>query len=238
MTTSNSAKPTTVFSRLRAEHASDLAAMEMVYPAAMRQGLEVIRERLRILETLPYPMSWISRREGRCLSYLLAYPAPTQLNIEPPHTVIYIDDLQVGDGHSNHLFPLLKLLAKDLHALGLSKLPIEGVTRRSSYRLLLGHEALIHGLGWELESQHSYWDESAEESLTWVRYTPIEDANFQPAASPREGMLMASSRRRLRQDLAALAGVLAHQVLHPMVGVPPRLAPPGSLPGYKKLGGG
>lgn len=227
----------TIFSRLRACHAGELAAMESVYPVGMRQGAELIAERLSALEASDFPMSWISHRDGACRSYLLAFVSTTQLDVEPAQSVIYIDDLQVSEGHTNHLFPLLRLLARDLHALGLAGLPIEGVTRRSTYRLLCEHAALVEGLGWELELQHTYWDDKAEESLTWVRYVPVVRDGRVPgrAGSSGDESAREGARRRLRHDLAALSGVLSRELHAPMVGVPTRLAGPGSLPGFAGL---
>jgi hypothetical protein len=173
MQVTKSTPTTTTFARLRQSDAAALAAMEDVYPEPMRQGLDLIQQRLGELQLNARPMSWIARRENRCLSYLIAYPSVSQLDTGSPEPVIYIDDLQVTPGYSSHLFCLLKLLAKDLHQLGLAGLPIEGICRRNSYRVFRDHAELIRKLGWELESKCAYWDEITGESMYWLRWTPF-----------------------------------------------------------------
>ncbi|MGE0490327.1 MAG: hypothetical protein AB7S38_14055 [Vulcanimicrobiota bacterium] len=160
-------------SRLGMRHTPDLVELENAYPPAMRQGEKVLRSKLRTLESYRLQLSFILHDEGRCVGYLVAYPQRSLLDVEKPDRIVYIDDIQVVQGHEAGLYRLLKLLSQELARFKMSHWPIEGVCRRRSFRVFQDHQSLIRRLGWELAGHYAYWDDQAGEEMCWMRWWPL-----------------------------------------------------------------
>lgn len=159
--------------RLGAQHAEILAAFESAYPEGMRAGIHRLREKLGWLEQSRFSFSWILLEGDQALSYIVAYPSRSQLDVPDPPTVVLIDDLYVEPARPTDFYRLLQLMVEDMEAQELEHLTIEANCRRSAYEVVCDHPRVISRLGYEMQGQYEYWEPSIGEEMCWVRFVPL-----------------------------------------------------------------
>ncbi|NDD30315.1 MAG: hypothetical protein EB084_18815 [Proteobacteria bacterium] len=174
---------------IEVDDASQLADMEGRYPVSMRHGETGLRSRLEGLAKMQAAFASICHDEhGACLGYLIAWRGATLVDVPRPEPVVFIDDLQAADPRA--LYPLLSQLADDIEAKSMQSLPIEGVCRRSAYRLFNEHQSVIRRLGYELHATYEYWDDELGEELCWMRWRSLRvgaTSDLTDAWAPRPG---------------------------------------------------
>lgn len=111
--------------------------------------------------------------EGKLTGYMMAWVENTLIEGKRER-VLLVDDLVLSIKARGVLFRLLQTMISQMEERGFKGLPIEGSARPSSTHTFLGHSDAFERLGYELTMKSEYYEEEFEESLTWVRFEPIE----------------------------------------------------------------
>ena len=159
--------------RLGPDDAEALVAIEKEYPRGHQEGLEKIRHKLKLLDSSEYSFAWGLFEEGQLVAYVIAYPGKSSIESREDESIIFIDDLYVAPDHAQLLYRLLKVLQFDLKEAKLGHLHLEGLSRRSFFRLVEEHPYVFRRLGYEVVGSYAYWDKKAGEEMFFARYAPL-----------------------------------------------------------------
>ncbi len=141
------------------------------YPSAYALPYETIVENLEKNDENSFCFGVES--EGKLVGYLMAWLDTTMVEGRR-EKVVLVDDIVLGNRARHQLFRLLQAMIKEMRERGLRHLAIEGSARPSSGNTFMGHPEVLERLGYELTSTADYYDDDFDETLTWVRYEPLE----------------------------------------------------------------
>lgn len=114
--------------------------------------------------------------DGKLLGYLMAWVDNTMIEGRR-EKVVLVDDIVLGNRARHQLFRLLQAMIKAMRDRGFGNLPIEGSARPTSSHTFMGHPEALERLGYELTSKADYYEDEFDETLTWVRFEPLEDGD-------------------------------------------------------------
>jgi len=159
--------------RLTAEYAEKIAVLEQaVYPPEFLSGEAAIRENLLNAERAGDNLSWGLIEDDELAAYLIAWVTYSLIEGRGREEVVFIDDIAVLKGHQKAFFNLLQALRDGLAEKNMTHLPIEGTTRKESFKVFSSHSRIFDELGYTLMGTHEYWDEELGENLTFIRFHP------------------------------------------------------------------
>lgn len=110
---------------------------------------------------------------GKLVGYLMAWVDNTMVEGKR-EKVVLVDDIVLSHRARHQLFRLLKSMISEMQERGLGQLAIEGSARPTSSHTFMAHPEALERLGYELTSKAEYYEEEFDETLTWVRFEPIE----------------------------------------------------------------
>lgn len=113
--------------------------------------------------------------EEKLVGYLMAWIDESMVEGQDHEDVLLVDDIVLNMKARHQLFRLLNTMITQMQERGFGKLPIEGSARPASGNTFMNHPEALERLGYALSKTAEYYEEEFEESLTWVRYEPIEE---------------------------------------------------------------
>ncbi len=162
--------------KLTPEYAEAVADLEQrVYPSELVTGVDTIRENLTNAENDGENVSWGVFSGNHMVGYCMAWVQSSMLEGREREDVVLLEDIALLPGHQSSFLSLLEAMTGDMRALGFGRLPIEGASRAAAFKVFSKHGEIFKNLGYTLVASQEYWDEEFSETMTWVRFEPLEE---------------------------------------------------------------
>lgn len=155
-----------------AEIVEDLANHH--YPANYPMSIEDILDNLSRSDRMSFCFG--VEHEDKIVGYLMAWVDSTMVEGKRERVVL-VDDIVLSNKARHQLFRLLQAMIGEMEKRGFGRLAIEGSARPTSSHTFMDHPEALERLGYELCQKAEYYEDEFEETLTWVRYERIVEAD-------------------------------------------------------------